>query len=421
MKILLRNTFLRYIIISFTTFILSVSSYAAEVSIMATWGGDEEAGYRELLNGFTAKTGIDYIYEGDRDVQETVKQRLAGGNPPDVAILPRPGEMVALIKAGALIPLDEMLDQDYIDANYGAGMVGLGSYEGKFYGLPNAPNSKSTVWYKPQSFKDLGVEIPDTWDELMAITEKYKAAGQTPWAMGGRDGWTLTDWFENIYIRVAGPEKYQQLFVTHEIEWTDSSVLEAMEYVKQFYSADNLLGGPEGALATGFIEAMDDVVQGKAEMYYLAGFMKGIAEENNPDKKCGKDFATFEFPSIKPEYGKPVVIGGDFAVAFNKDPETVAFMNYLASEKASTDWASAPVGAIISPNKNVPLSVYDECIGKEAAQIGGATIAVFDGSDLATPAVGGDAMFVGLQDIVADPDSLMDILEFIEDAADNSY
>ena len=64
MKILLRNTFLRYIIISFTTFILSVSSYAAEVSIMATWGGDEEAGYRELLNGFTAKTGIDYISVG---------------------------------------------------------------------------------------------------------------------------------------------------------------------------------------------------------------------------------------------------------------------------------------------------------------------------------------------------------------------
>ena len=63
-----------------------------------------------------------------------------------------------------------------------------------------------------------------------------------------------------------------------------------MEYVKQFYSADNLLGGPEGALATGFIEAMDDVVQGKAEMYYLAGFMKGIAEENNPDKKCGQDY-----------------------------------------------------------------------------------------------------------------------------------
>ena len=76
---------------------------------------------------------------------------------------------------------------------------------------------------------------------------------------------------------------------------------------------------------------------------------------------------------------------------------------------------------IISQNKNVPLSVYDECIGKEAAQIGGATIAVFDGSDMAPPAVGGDAMFVGLQDFVAEPDSVNDVLEFIEDAADNSY
>ena len=422
MKILLRNTFLRYIIISFTTFILSVSSYAAEVSIMATWGGDEEAGYRELLNGFTAKTGIDYIYEGDRDVQETVKQRLAGGNPPDVAILPRPGEMVALIKAGALIPLDEMLDQDYIDANYGAGMVGLGSYEGKFYGLPNAPNSKSTVWYKPQSFKDLGVEIPDTWDELMAITEKYKAAGQTPWAMGGRDGWTLTDWFENIYIRVAGPEKYQQLFVTHEIEWTDASVVEAMGYFRQIVDPEsNMLGGGEGAISTGFIEGMDNMLLDKAGMYYEGGFMGGIATANFPDLTCGEDYTFFTFPSIKPELGKPIVLGAGFAVVFNDRPEVREFMKYMMSEEGNTLWAKAPKGKRLSVNKNVPLDLYDTCGSLEADAMANSSIAVFDGSDLATPAVGGDAMFVGLQDFVADPDAVDDILEYIEDAADNSY
>ena len=410
------------IVLFFAILIFPLSNaLAKDVNILAVWSGGDEQVFRQVLDGFTAETGIGIAYEGDRDMQEVAKKRLVAGNPPDIAIYPRPGEVAALAKAGAILPLTELMDKDYIDANFGAGMVGLGMHHGEFFALPIKGSSKAVIWYRPQSFKDQGLEIPDTWDDLMDVVEKIKAAGNTPFSVGARDGWTLTDLFENIYVRTAGPEKYHQLFVTHEIEWTDSSVLEAMEYVKQFYSADNLLGGPEGALATGFIEAMDDVVQGKAEMYYLAGFMKGIAEENNPDKKCGQDFATFEFPSIKPEYGKPVVIGGDFAVAFNNDPETVAFMNYLASEKASTDWASAPVGAIISPNKNVPLSVYDECIGKEAAQIGGATIAVFDGSDLATPAVGGDAMFVGLQDIVADPDSLMDVLEFIEDAADNSY
>ena len=423
MKIRLVQLLLKFVIISFTALFVSISSaFAAGVSILAVWGGDEEAGFRQLLDGFTAETGISYTYEGDRDVQEVVKQRLAGGNPPDIAIIPRPGEIAALAKAGALVPLSDLVDENYINENYGKGMVDLGIHYGVFYALPVKAISKSTVWYKPQSFNDLGVEIPDTWDELMAITDKYNAAGKTPWAMGGRDGWTLTDWFENIYVRVAGPEKYHQLFVTHELEWTDASVVEAMGYFRQIVDPEsNILGGGEGSISTGFIEGMDNMLLDKAEMYYEGGFMGGIAKANFPDLTCGEDYAWFTFPSIKPEYGKGIVVGGDFAVVFNDNPDVRAFMKYLAGEKGNTAWASAPKGSVISVNKNVPLSVYSPCIAKEAGDLGAASIAVFDGSDMATPAVGGDAMFVGLQDFVAEPDSVNDVLEFIEDAADNSY
>ncbi|SVD57254.1 uncharacterized protein METZ01_LOCUS410108, partial [marine metagenome] len=277
-------------------------------------------------------------------------------NPPDIAIIPRPGEIAALAKAGALVPLPDLIDENYINENYGKGMVDLGIHSGVFYALPVKAISKSTVWYKPQSFNDLGVEIPDTWDELMAITDKYNAAGKTPWAMGGRDGWTLTDWFENIYVRVAGPEKYHQLFVTHELEWTDASVVEAMGYFRQIVDPEsNILGGGEGAISTGFIEGMDNMLLDKAEMYYEGGFMGGIAKANFPDLTCGEDYAWFTFPSIKPEYGKGIVVGGDFAVVFNDNPDVRAFMKYLAGEKGNTAWASAPKGSVISVNKNVPL------------------------------------------------------------------
>ena len=423
MKIKFMQSLLNFAIISVTTLIVSITSaFAAGVSILAVWGGDEEAGFRQLLDGFTAETGIAYTYEGQRDVQEVVKTRLAGGNPPDVAIIPRPGEIAALAKAGALVPLSTLLDEDYINANYGKAMVDLGMHFGEFYALPVKASSKSTFWYKPQSFKDLGVETPDTWDELMVIADKYLAAGKTPFAMGGRDGWTLTDWFENIYVRVAGPEKYHQLFVTHELEWTDASVVEAMGYFRQIVDPDTkIMGGAEGAISTGFIEGMDAMLQDKAEMYYEGGFMGGIAKQNFPDLTCGKDYSWFTFPSINPEYGKAIMGGGDFAVAFSDTPDARAFWKYLAGAKGNTAWASAPKGAIISVNKNVPLDVYSPCIALEAADLAGADILVFDGSDMATPAVGGDAMFVGLQDFVAEPDSVNDVLSFIEDAADNSY
>ena len=404
--------------------VIGASAALADVSVMGSWGGDEEAGFRELLDAFTQKTGIAVDYEGDREVTVLVKTRLAGGNPPDIAMIPRPGEIAALARDGAIIPLTDLVDEALIRENYGQGWIDIGTMDGKFVGLMAKANSKSTVWYKPASFAALGVEPPETWDELMAIADAYRADGQTPWSLGGLDGWTLTDWFENIYVRVAGPEKYRQLFVTHEIEWTDPSVVEAMEIFRQVVDPESkLAGGAEGALSTGFIDAFNLVLQDdpQAEMYYEGGFMSSFGAQNFPDLVCGTDYTHFVFPEIKPEWGKPIVGGGDFAVAFRDTPDVRAFVEFLTQPEGNTAWASAPRGAVISPNRNVPLDIYPPCTGLEAKALVEADIVVFDGSDLAPGAVGGDAMFVALQDFVAEPDTIGDILEFLEDAADNAY
>lgn len=413
------------------TKIVEVTPVAAvkPVTVMATWGGDEEAGFREVLDAFTEKTGIPYVYEGTRDVTVVVKSRVAGGNPPDVAMLPRPGEMAALARQGAILPLDavrgdEILPPDILTDNYSKAWIDLGTVDGLFYGLTVKANSKSTFWYKPASFETLGVDPPDTWDELLAIADAYLANGQTPYSMGGLDGWTLTDWFENIYVRIAGPEMYLKLFVAHEVEWTDPTVVEAMERFREIVDPDTkLAGGAEGALSTGFIDAFDVVLRDDpgAEMYYEGGFMSSFAESNFPNLICGEDYAFFEFPEINPEWGKPVVGGGDLAVVFVDRPEVRELIRFLASEEANTIWASAERGPVVSPNKNVALDVYSPCKALEAAQLTQAETFVFDGSDLAPPAVGGDAMFTALQDFVDDPGRLDEDLEFLEQVADQSY
>jgi alpha-glucoside transport system substrate-binding protein len=399
------------------------------VTILASWGGDEEAGFREVLDAFTASTGIPYQYEGSRNVSVLLKSRVAGGNPPDVAMLPRPGEMAELARQGSILPLDgvrgdEILPPDILTDNYSQAWVDLGTVDGLFYGLTVKANSKSTFWYKPPSFAALGVEPPANWDGLLAIADDYLANGQTPYSMGGLDGWTLTDWFENIYVRVAGPETYLKLFVTHEVEWTDPTVVEAMEHFRQIVDPPSkLAGGAEGALSTGFIDAFDVVLRADpgAEMYYEGGFMSSFGEQNFPDLVCGEDYAFFEFPEINPDWGKPVVGGGDLAVTFVDRPEVREFIRFLASAEANTIWASAEKGAVVSPNKNVSLDVYPPCKGLEAAQLTQAASFVFDGSDLAPGAVGGDAMFTGLQDFVDNPADIDGVLEFLEQVADRSY
>ena len=399
------------------------------VTILASWGGDEQLGFTEVLDAFTAKTGIPYLYEGSRNVTVLLKSRVAGGNPPDVAMLPRPGEMAEFARQGAILPLDgvrgdEMLPPDLLTDNYSQAWVDLGTVDGLFYGLTVKANSKSTFWYKPASFEALGVTPPNTWDELSAIADAYLAAGQTPYSMGGLDGWTLTDWFENIYVRIAGPEQYLKLFVTHEVEWTDPTVVEAMERFRAIVDPETkLFGGSEGALSTGFIDAFSVVLRDDpgAEMYYEGGFMSSFGAQNHPDLTCGEDYAFFEFPEIDPAWGKPVVGGGDLAVVFVDRPEVREFIRFLASPEANTIWASAEAGSVVSPNGNVSLDVYPPCKALEAAQLTQAASFVFDGSDLAPSALGGDAMFTGLQDFVDNPAGIADVLEFLEEVADRSY
>jgi hypothetical protein len=399
------------------------------VSFLTTFGGSELDAMRVSLDAFTEATGILVTVESNRQSGEVLAARVAGGSPPDVALVPRPGLVAEYARNGNLIPLVNadgsagLVDPSVLTDNYGQAFIDLGSVDGVVYGILAKANSKSTVWYKPPSFEALGVEVPATWDELMAIQQAYIDAGQIPWSIGAADGWTLTDWFENIYVRVAGPEMYLGLFVEHSVPWTDPTVVQAMELFQQVVDpADvKLAGGAEGTLSTLFIDAANIVFRpdAGAEMYYEGGFMGGIIASNFPDLTPIEDFDAFLFPVIDEAQGAPVVGGGDLLVAFADRPEVAELINWMAGTEGNTLWAGT--GAIVSPNMNVDMGVYSPLGAVDANQVANASAFVFDGSDLAPSAVGGDAMFTALQEFIADPSSMMEQLEFLEDTAATSY
>lgn len=399
------------------------------VSFMTTFGGSELDALMQSLNAFTEQTGIQVIVESNRQLVPILRTRIAGGSPPDVALIPQPGTMAEFARNGALVPLVNadgsagLIDQDLLDANYTPAIQALGVTDGTVYGVLAKANSKSTIWYKPPQFEELGLEVPTTWDELMAVQQAFIDAGITPWSIGGSDSWTLTDWFENIYARVAGPEMYNKLFVTHEVSWTDPTVVEAMEILGQvLHPADEkLAGGAEGTVATDFITAANLVFRPEnpeAAMYFEGGFMGGIIANNFPELTPIDDFNAFLFPVIKEDIGAPVVGGGDLLVAFNDRPEVAELIRWMAGEEGNTLWAET--GAIVSPNMNVSLDVYSPLGAVDAGQVANASAFLFDGSDL-TPSAVGSAMGSALQGYVAEPDSLMEQLQFIEDTAATSY
>jgi alpha-glucoside transport system substrate-binding protein len=396
-----------------------------EVTIFSLWGGSEQEAFQKVLTQFTKDTGIKTKYESARDFLPVIRTRLAADNPPMVAIIPRPGFVAELARDDALIPLEDLgLDPDEINSNYSETWTSLATVDDTVYGVVAKANSKSTVWYKPNSFEENGFQIPTNWDQLLAITKQYKDKGKTPWAAGAsgdENSWTLTDWFEQIYARQAGPDMYRQLFETGEVPFNDQSVKDALTEMVKIVNDQYMEGGIDTVLGISFVDSIGRVFSKnpKAEMLYEGGFVGGIAiDQVNPSLKPGEDIDWFQFPEINSEHGNPLVGGGDVASAFVNNEDVAKLIEYLSTPEAGEIWVST--GAIASPNEGVPDSAYpNELVTKEAKQIKEAEEFLFDGSDL-LPGTLGQNFGTLLQNVIKTPDNMDSLLDDYQASAEQA-
>jgi alpha-glucoside transport system substrate-binding protein len=395
------------------------------ITIFSLWGGSEQEAFQKVLDKFTADTGIETKYESARDFLPVIRTRLAADNPPDVAVIPRPGVVAELARDEALIPLEDMgLDPDAINENYSDTWTSLATVDDTVYGVVAKANSKSTIWYKPNSFQQNGFEIPTTWDQLLEITRQYDQKGMTPWAVGaqGRDNsWTLTDWFENIYARQAGPDNYTQLF-NGELPFNDQTVKDALTEMTKIINDNYVAGGIDTALGIGFVDGIGRVFSKNpvAEMYMEGGFVGGIAlGDVNPDLRPGQDIDFFPWPTINEEHGNPLVGGGDVAAAFVNNEDNKRLIEFLATPEAGRIWVST--GAIASPNEGVAEDAYpNDLVAKEAEQLKTAESFLFDGSDLLPGTLGQDFGTL-LQNIIKNPNNMDSLLDEYQSQAEGEF
>ncbi|HEU6444497.1 MAG TPA: ABC transporter substrate-binding protein [Gaiellaceae bacterium] len=395
------------------------------ITVFSLWGGSEQEAFQKVLDKFTADTGIETKYESARDFLPVIRTRLAADNPPDVAIIPRPGVVAELARDESLIPLEDLgLDPEEINANYSDTWTSLATVDDTLYGVVAKANSKSTIWYKPTSFQENGFEIPTTWDQLLDITAQYDSKGMEPWAVGaqGRDNsWTLTDWFENIYARQAGPDNYTKLF-NGDLPFNDQTVKDALTEMTKVVNDKYVAGGIDTALGIGFVDGIGRVFSKNpvAEMYMEGGFVGGIAlGDVNPDLKVGTDIDFFPWPTIDEQYGSPLVGGGDVASAFVNNEDNKKLIEFLATPEAGKIWVST--GAIASPNQGVSESDYpNELVAKEAEQLKNAESFLFDGSDLLPGTLGQDFGTL-LQNIIKTPNNMDSLLDDYQSQAETEF
>ncbi|MEU9912675.1 ABC transporter substrate-binding protein [Streptomyces sp. NPDC051001] len=394
------------------------------LEVAAVWTGAEQENFTKVLNEFTKRTGakVKFVPTGN-NTSTFLAAKIEGGQPPDVAFLPQVGVLHQFAGKKWLKPLGAEAKAQ-LDKNFSEGWRDLGAVDGQQYGVYAKAANKSLIWYNTAAFEAAGIsETPKTWKEFISTAQTLSDAGSPAVSVGGADGWTLTDWFENVYLSQAGPEKYDQL-AKHEIKWTDPSVKDALTTLAELWGKDELLaGGRKGALDTEFPKSVTQAFTGDtpAAMVFEGDF---VTANINADTKAkvGTDAKVFPFPAVGSD--SPVVSGGDVAVALKDSKGAQALLTFLASTDAAEVWAAQ--GGVLSPNKEMDQGTYKDDVTRQIAKalIDAGDDFRFDMSDQAPAAFGGTqgtGEWKDLQDFLNNPSDVAGAQRKLEADAAKAY
>jgi alpha-glucoside transport system substrate-binding protein len=395
------------------------------VSVLGTWGGSELDSFNAMVKPFEDRTGAHVEFQGTRDLSAVLQTRVQGGNPPDVAGLPNPGALPALVRSHALKPLGRVLDMTRLAREYPATWLDIGRIGGEPYAIVVKTALKGLVWYDPKTLAAEHVTLPQTWADMLAITDRLAGRGTSAWCLGlgsgATSGWPATDWIDMLLLRAAGPAAHDA-WVQHKIAWDAAPVREAWaQFGRIAANPKYVYGGPQAVLATDFGEAPFPMFAKPPRcLFHLqATFIEDIIQKQFSWIRPGADLAFVPMPRIAPPYAGVAQIAGDVFGMFHDTPQARALMRYLVSAEAQAIWVKR--GGALSPNKSVPFDAYPDVLSRRAAELlVRAPAARFGAGDMMPPEMTA-AFYKGTLDYVVHPDQLRAILAHLEAVARDAY
>jgi alpha-glucoside transport system substrate-binding protein len=396
-----------------------------ELVLMSAGEPEETDAYQQIFDDLiNSETDYTVTVEPVGDFEQQVQIRAEGGTL-EVAAVPQPGTVTQMAAEGQIVSLEDLgVDVDAMAELVGADFLALGEYEGEHYGLPTNVNLKSMVWYPKDDFDAAGYTVPETWDDLIALSDQIVADGGTPWCVGfeseGATGWPATDWMEDIMLRTAGADVYDQWYA-HEIPFNDPAVKAAAERFGEILFTDGyVLGGAAATADLAFADAPAPLFTDPPGcfLHRQASFI--AAQPAFEGQEAGVDYDWFPLPGIDQE---GTLYAGELTVVGTAADQEAAkdFLERFIAEDVQCEMGGVQASSRISPNVNVGPDCYTDELLAGASEVLTEALSSgtgrFDASDLMPAEVGSGSFWTGMIDYVrGGPDSIDGVLDDIEES-----
>ncbi|SHE31503.1 maltose-binding protein /trehalose-binding protein /sucrose-binding protein [Litoreibacter ascidiaceicola] len=411
---------------SYNAFAEATDLSGQSLTITGAWTGNEKEKVEKVMAYFNAATGADVTYSGSDSFEQDIVVSARSGSAPNLAAFPQPGLAADMASQGLLTPLADGT-ADWVANNFAAGQswVDLGTYADKdgadqMYGFFYRVDVKSLVWYAPEAFDEGGYDIPETMEELKALTDQIVEDGGTPWCIGlgsgAATGWPATDWVEDMMLRTTSPEDYDA-WVANEMKFDDPKVIAAIEEFGAFARNDAYVDGGAAAVAsTDFRDSPAGLfaIPPKCYMHRQASFIPAFFPEGT---EMGEDVDFFYFPAYADkDLGKPVLGAGALFAITNPSDAANAFIEFMKLPIAHELWMTQ--GGFLTAHAGVNLATYaDDSSRAQGEILQNATTFRFDASDLMPGEIGAGAFWTGMVDYVTGADAA-DVAKGIQDRWD---
>ncbi|WP_210480101.1 ABC transporter substrate-binding protein [Naasia sp. SYSU D00948] len=165
---------------------------------------------------------------------------------------------------------------------------------GGFVSMPYQYNIEG-FWYNKQIFEEQGIEVPTTWEDLLAAADTLQQAGVQPMTTAGAQGFPLTRLMGMYIFRNVGPDAMEAIR-DGDAKLTDE------EYVAGAQALADLAA--TGYFGEGFTTRDGDTstnlfLTGTAAMTYDGSWILGAVNDPERNQIGGENVGFFPFPEVE--------------------------------------------------------------------------------------------------------------------------